>query len=124
MLSFVSVGLLGLLSLSIPVGIVLFLLGFGIDQFFSAFPLTRGLGSMVWSTSENAALIAVLRTAGRDPGSHRHCRTHLLGARPLGLLAARRAGACQCGNRHHVLGHVRIFRGNGCHGGDGGHAAG
>lgn len=59
MLSFVSVGLLGLLSLSIPVGIVLFLLGFGIDQFFSAFPLTRGLGSMVWSTSENAALIAI-----------------------------------------------------------------
>ena len=59
MLPFISIGLLGLLSLSIPVGIVLFLLGFGIDQFFTPFPLLRGLGSMVWSTSENAALIAI-----------------------------------------------------------------
>lgn len=59
MLPFISVGLLGLLTLSIPVGIVLFLLGFGIDQFFTPFPLIRGLGSMVWSTSENAALIAI-----------------------------------------------------------------
>lgn len=59
MLSFVSLGLIGLLSLSIPVGIVLFLLGFGIDQFFTPFPLLRGLGSMVWSTSENAALTAI-----------------------------------------------------------------
>jgi len=59
MLPFVSFGLLGLLTLSIPVGIVLFILGFGIDQFFSPFPLLRGLGSMVWSTSENAALIAI-----------------------------------------------------------------
>ena len=59
MLPFISVGLLGLLTLSIPVGIVLFLLGIGIDQFFSPFPLLRGLGSMVWSTSENAALIAI-----------------------------------------------------------------
>lgn len=59
MLPFISIGLLGLLTLSIPVGIVLFLLGFGIDQFFTPFPLLRGLGSMVWSTSENAALIAI-----------------------------------------------------------------
>jgi len=59
MLSFVSLGLLGLLTLSLPVGIVLFLLGFGIDQFFTPFPLLRGLGSMVWSTSANAALIAI-----------------------------------------------------------------
>jgi tripartite ATP-independent transporter DctM subunit len=59
MLYFVSVGLLSLLSLSIPVGIVLFILGFGVDQFFSPFPLVRGLGSMVWSTSESAALIAI-----------------------------------------------------------------
>lgn len=59
MLSFVSFGLLGLLTLSIPVGIVLFLLGLGIDQFFTPFPLIKGLGSMVWSTSENAALIAI-----------------------------------------------------------------
>ncbi|EFL89254.1 TRAP transporter large permease [Ahrensia sp. R2A130] len=59
MLGFISIGLLGLLTLSIPVGIVLFLLGIGIDQFFTPFPLLRGLGSMVWSTSENAALIAI-----------------------------------------------------------------
>ncbi len=59
MLAFVSIGLLGFLTLSIPVGIVLFILGFGVDQFFTPFPLLRGLGSMVWSTSENAALIAI-----------------------------------------------------------------
>lgn len=59
MLTFVSFGLLGLLTLSIPVGVVLFLLGIGVDQFFTSFPLLRGLGSMVWSTSENAALIAI-----------------------------------------------------------------
>jgi len=59
MLLFIAVGLLGLLTLSIPVGIVLFLLGIGVDQFFTPFPLIRGLGSMVWSTSANAALIAI-----------------------------------------------------------------
>jgi tripartite ATP-independent transporter DctM subunit len=59
MIGFVSVGLLGLLALSIPVGIVLFLLGFGIDTFFSSFPLTRGLGNMVWSSSNSATLIAI-----------------------------------------------------------------
>ena len=32
MIGYVSIGLLGLLALSIPVGIVLFLLGFGIDK--------------------------------------------------------------------------------------------
>ena len=57
MIGYVSVGLLGLLALSIPVGIVLFLLGFGIDTFFSSFPLTRGLGNMVWSSSNSATLI-------------------------------------------------------------------
>jgi len=54
-----AVGLLGLLTLSIPVGIVLFLLGFGIDAFFSPFPLIKGLGNLVWSTSNNATLIAI-----------------------------------------------------------------
>ncbi len=52
-------GLLGLLALSIPVGIVLFLLGFGVDTFFSPFPLIKGLGNLVWSTSNNATLIAI-----------------------------------------------------------------
>jgi C4-dicarboxylate transporter DctM subunit len=59
MIGALSLGLLGLLSLSIPVGIVLFLLGFGIDAFFSPFPLIRGLGNLVWSTSNNATLIAI-----------------------------------------------------------------
>ncbi len=59
MIGYVSVGLLALLALSIPVGIVLFLLGFGIDAFFSSFPLTRGLGNMVWSSSNSATLIAI-----------------------------------------------------------------
>jgi tripartite ATP-independent transporter DctM subunit len=59
MIGYVSLSLLGLLALSIPVGIVLFLLGFGVDAFFSPFPLIRGLGNMVWSTANNATLIAI-----------------------------------------------------------------
>lgn len=59
MIGAISIGLLALLTLSIPVGIVLFLLGFGIDAFFSPFPLTKGLGNLVWSTSNNATLIAI-----------------------------------------------------------------
>lgn len=59
MISYVAVGLLVLLTLSIPVGIVLFLLGFGIDVFFSPFPLIKGLGQSVWSSSNSATLIAI-----------------------------------------------------------------
>ncbi|MCV0425611.1 MAG: TRAP transporter large permease [Roseibium sp.] len=59
MIAFTSVGLLGLLTLSIPVGIVLFLLAFGIDTFFSPFPLMRGLGQIVWSSSNSGTLIAI-----------------------------------------------------------------
>lgn len=59
MIGYVSVGLLGLLCLSIPVGIVLFILGFGIDVIFSPFPLTRGLGQLVWSSSNSSTLIAI-----------------------------------------------------------------
>lgn len=59
MITYVAVGLLGFLSLSIPVGIVLFLLGFGIDLFFSPFPLIKGLGQLVWSSSNSATLIAI-----------------------------------------------------------------
>lgn len=59
MIWFVSLALLVLLALSIPVGIVLFLLGFGIDQFFSGFPLMRGLGQVVWSSSNSSTLIAI-----------------------------------------------------------------
>lgn len=59
MVTYISVALMGLLALSIPVGIVLFLLGFGVDQLFSSFPLTRALGNMVWSSSYSATLIAI-----------------------------------------------------------------
>ncbi len=59
MIGALTVGLLGLLCLSIPVGIVLFLLGLGVDAFFSPFPLIKGLGNLVWSTSNNATLIAI-----------------------------------------------------------------
>ncbi|MEO1678766.1 MAG: TRAP transporter large permease [Pseudomonadota bacterium] len=59
MIGSVSLGLLALLTLSIPVGIVLFLLGIGIDQLFSPFPLLRGLGQLVWSSSNSATLIAI-----------------------------------------------------------------
>jgi len=59
MILFTSMGLLGLLALSIPVGIVLFLLAFGVDMFFSPFPLMKGLGQIVWSSSNNSTLIAI-----------------------------------------------------------------
>lgn len=59
MITYISVGLLALLSMSIPVGIVLFLLGLGMDVFYSPFPLIKGLGNLVWSTSNNATLIAI-----------------------------------------------------------------
>ncbi len=59
MILFTTTGLLILLALSIPVGIVLFLLAFGIDTFFSPFPLMRGLGQVVWSSSNSATLIAI-----------------------------------------------------------------
>lgn len=59
MILFTATGLLVLLSLSIPVGIVLFLLAFGIDALFSPFPLMRGLGQVVWSSSNSATLIAI-----------------------------------------------------------------
>lgn len=59
MILYVSAGLLGLLALTIPVGIVLFLLGIGIDQFFTPFPLLRGMGQMIWSASNSSTLIAI-----------------------------------------------------------------
>ncbi len=59
MILYISAGLLGLLSLTIPVGIVLFLLGIGIDQFFTPFPLLRGMGQMIWSASNSSTLIAI-----------------------------------------------------------------
>ena len=59
MIPAVALGLFALLALSVPVGIVLFLLGFGVDLFFSPFPLVRGLGQVVWSSSNSATLIAI-----------------------------------------------------------------
>ena len=59
MILYIFSGLLGLMALTIPVGIVLFLLGFGVDQFFTPFPLIRGLGQFVWSSSNSSTLIAI-----------------------------------------------------------------
>lgn len=59
MILYVGAGLLSLLAFSIPVGIVLFMLGLGIDQFFSPLPLVRGLGQIVWSSSNSSTLIAI-----------------------------------------------------------------
>lgn len=55
----IFLGLLALLALSIPVGAVLFLLGVGVAQFHSPFPLLRGLGQVVWSASASSTLIAI-----------------------------------------------------------------
>ncbi len=55
----VGVGLLGLLGLSLPVGVVLFLLGIGVDLFYSPFPLIRGLGQIVYSSSDSFILVAI-----------------------------------------------------------------
>jgi len=59
MIGAVAGGLFALLALTVPVGIVLFLLGFGVDLFFSPFPLIRGLGQVIWSSSNSATLIAI-----------------------------------------------------------------
>jgi len=59
MIGAVAGGLFALLALTVPVGIVLFLLGFGVDLFYSPFPLIRGLGQVVWSSSNSATLIAI-----------------------------------------------------------------
>jgi tripartite ATP-independent transporter DctM subunit len=59
MIASVAVSLLALMALSIPVGIVLFILGIGVSEFYSAFPLLRALGQVVWSSSSSATLIAI-----------------------------------------------------------------
>ncbi|MDX1607312.1 MAG: TRAP transporter large permease, partial [Candidatus Competibacterales bacterium] len=59
MIGSLGTGLLVLLALSLPVGVVLFLLGFGVDVFYSPFPLIRGLGQVVWSSSNSSLLIAI-----------------------------------------------------------------
>ncbi|MRX49687.1 TRAP transporter large permease subunit [Paracoccus sp. S-4012] len=55
----VFVALLLLMALSIPVGAVLFLLGVGVSTIHSPFPLLRGLGQIVWSSSASSTLIAI-----------------------------------------------------------------
>ena len=59
MIWYVSIGLAVLLALSVPVGAALFILGFGLDEFFSPMPLMRGLGQMVYSSSDSFLLIAI-----------------------------------------------------------------
>ncbi|MEC8917329.1 MAG: TRAP transporter large permease [Pseudomonadota bacterium] len=59
MLGFLSVGILVLLLAGIPVAVTLFLLAFGVDQFFSFFPLTKALGQNLWSAADSFLLIAI-----------------------------------------------------------------
>ena len=59
MIGSLSLSLLVLMALSIPVGVILFSLGIGVDLFFSAFPLLRGLGQVVWSSTNSSLLIAI-----------------------------------------------------------------
>ncbi|MGM8850729.1 hypothetical protein BTW08_02645 [Salinicola sp. MH3R3-1] len=59
MLGFLSVGIMVLLLAGIPVAVTLFLLAFGIDQFFSFFPLTKALGQNLWSAADSFLLIAI-----------------------------------------------------------------
>ena len=59
MIGALSLSLLIMLAASIPVASVLFLLAFGVDQLYSPFPLIRGLGQIVWSSSDNSLLTAI-----------------------------------------------------------------
>ncbi|MCP5367981.1 MAG: TRAP transporter large permease [Hyphomicrobiales bacterium] len=54
-----TLALLAFLMLAAPVGLTLFLLAFGVDTFYSAFPLIRGLGQLLWSSSDSSLLIAI-----------------------------------------------------------------
>jgi C4-dicarboxylate transporter, DctM subunit len=125
MILYISVGLLGLLSLTIPVGIVLFLLGIGIDQFFTPFPLLRGMGQMIWSASNSSTLIAipffvllgeVLVRGGVAAKTY--------AALDKWLLAAGRADPRQYRHGDDVLGHLRLLGRHRRDGRHGRHAAG
>ncbi|OHV12754.1 TRAP transporter large permease [Kushneria phosphatilytica] len=59
MLAFLSIGILALLLTGIPVAVALFLLAFGVDQFFAFFPLLRALGQNLWSAADSFLLIAI-----------------------------------------------------------------
>ncbi len=59
MIGALSASLFLLLAASIPVAAVLFLLAFGVDYFYSPFPLIKGLGQVVWSSSDSALLTAI-----------------------------------------------------------------
>jgi len=59
MLGFLSIGIVVLLLAGIPVAVTLFLLAFGVDQFFSFFPLTKALGQNLWSAADSFLLIAI-----------------------------------------------------------------
>ncbi|MEL6265904.1 MAG: TRAP transporter large permease [Pseudomonadota bacterium] len=59
MITRLTIALLALLVLSAPVGLVLFALAFGVDWFFSAFPLVRGMGQVIWTASNASLLIAI-----------------------------------------------------------------
>ena len=79
MIGSIAIGLLGLLTLSIPVGIVLFLLGFGIDAFYSPFPLDQRVGQsgLVDLKQRDTDRHSVLCHAGRNPCPLWHRDPHL-----------------------------------------------
>lgn len=51
--------LLVLLGLCIPVGAALGVLGLSLDQIFSAMPLSKAMGEMAWSTSNEFLLVSI-----------------------------------------------------------------
>ncbi|MGD8709746.1 MAG: TRAP transporter large permease subunit, partial [Ectothiorhodospiraceae bacterium] len=59
MIGVALVVLLTLLLLSIPVAATLITLALFTDQFFSAFPLYRAMGEVLWSASDSFLLIAI-----------------------------------------------------------------
>lgn len=59
MLLYLSVGILVLVLTGIPVAVALFILAFGVDQFFSSFPLSRALAQNLWNAADSFLLIAI-----------------------------------------------------------------
>ncbi len=59
MIAVALVLLLVLIGISIPVGAALGLLGIALDSLYSMLPLTRGIGELAWSTSNEFLLVAI-----------------------------------------------------------------
>lgn len=59
MLLFMIIGILVMLFLTIPVAVTLVFLAFGLDIFFSPFPLVRALGQNMWSSANSFLLLSI-----------------------------------------------------------------